>query len=50
MPLRALAITTRHHPVAVGAYCVVTALAILHLTNAAYAASMISSVGDPTHE
>lgn len=46
MPLRALAITTRHHPVAIGAYCGATALALLQLTNAASAASMISEVGE----
>lgn len=46
MPLQALAITTRHHPVAVGTYGGITVIAILLLTNVASASSMVSEVGE----
>ncbi|WP_134324526.1 hypothetical protein [Cumulibacter soli] len=40
MPARALAITSRHHPVAVACYLGVAILAVLYLTDVAAAASL----------
>lgn len=40
MPYRALAVTTRHHPIAIGCYAAVTILAALYLLDVATAASL----------
>lgn len=46
MPYRALAITSRKHPIALGVYFGVVGLGIMHLTNLASATSMIAEVGE----